>query len=102
MIIGLLRVEFRLHGNDSLKGKRKVCSSLKQKVANKFNVAVAEVEAMDNKERLVLGIVTVANQTSKVDSRLSKVQAMIEAISPAEVVHVSTEVFSDTEEAAPW
>jgi hypothetical protein len=102
MIIGVLRMEFRLQGNDSLKGKRKVSSSLKQKAANKFNVAVSEVDALDHKERLVLGVVTLANQTGKVSSRLAKVQAMLEAIAPAEVVHVSTEVFADSEEAQPW
>ena len=94
MIIGALTLDFRLHGNDSLKGKRKVALSLKQKVANKFNVAISEVDALDVHERLVLGVVTVANETRKVESRLAKVLAMLEAISPAELVHCETEIFA--------
>ena len=30
MVIGVLTVEYALHGNDSLKGKRRVANSLKQ------------------------------------------------------------------------
>ena len=42
MVIGVLTVEYALHGNDSLKGKRRVANSLKQEVRNTFNVAIAE------------------------------------------------------------
>ncbi|MGL1863827.1 MAG: DUF503 domain-containing protein [Pseudodesulfovibrio sp.] len=96
MIIGVLTLEFRLHGNRSLKGKRKIAQSLKQKLRNTFNVAVAEIEAMDVHEKLVLGVVTTANATERVESRLSKVLAMIEAISPAELTNCKTEIFSDS------
>ena len=34
MVIAVLTVEYHLHGNDSLKGKRRVANSLKQKVRN--------------------------------------------------------------------
>lgn len=97
MIIGVLNLEFRLHGNRSLKGKRKVAMSLKKKLRNKFNVSVAETEAMDVHDKLVLGVVTTANDTSRVESRLAKALAMIEAISPAELTKCSTEIFSNTE-----
>lgn len=48
MIIGVLTVEYTLHGNDSLKGKRRVANSLKQKVRNTFNVAIAEAGTEDS------------------------------------------------------
>lgn len=97
MIIGVLTLEFRLHGNRSLKGKRKIAQSLKQKLRNKFNVAVAEIESMDVHEKLVLGVVTTANATERVESRLSKALAMIEAMSPAELTRCNTEIFSDSD-----
>ena len=52
MLIGVLTVEYALHGNDSLKGKRRVANSLKQKVRNTFNVAVAEAGTEDSLVRL--------------------------------------------------
>lgn len=94
MIIGVLSLELRLHGNDSLKGKRKVAQSLKQKLRNKFNVAVAEVEAMDVHERLVLAAVTVANETAAVESRLAKALSLVEATHAGELINCETEVFS--------
>ena len=98
MIIGVLTLEFRLHGNDSLKGKRQVAQSLKQKLRNTFNVAVSEVDAQDAHQKLVLAVVTVSGETTKVESRLSKALAMVEAISPAELVRADTEVFSSAGE----
>ncbi len=97
MILGILTLEFRLHGNRSLKGKRKVAQSLKQKLRNKFNVSVAEIEAMDVHDKLVLGVVTVANETRRVESRLGKALAMVEAVSPAELTRCNTEIFSDSD-----
>ena len=50
--VAVLTVEYALHGNDSLKGKRRVASSLKQKVRNRFNVAIAEAGSEDSLTRL--------------------------------------------------
>jgi len=97
MIIGVLHLEFRLHGNRSLKGKRKVALSLKQKLRNKFNVSVAEVDSMDVHDKLVLAVVTTANASDRVESCLAKALAMVEAISPAELINCSTEIFADSE-----
>ncbi|SFL32630.1 Uncharacterized conserved protein YlxP, DUF503 family [Desulfomicrobium norvegicum] len=93
MIIGTLRLEFRLHGVFSLKEKRKSANSLKQKLRNTFNVAVAETESQDSHQVLVLGVVTVSNDTAHVHSRLSKVLAMVEASTADELVHADMDVF---------
>jgi uncharacterized protein YlxP (DUF503 family) len=94
MIVGVLTLDLRLHGNHSLKGKRKVAQSLKQRLRNTFNVAVSEVEALDVHDRLVLGVATLANETAKVESRLSKAIELVEAMALAELVDCRTEIFS--------
>jgi len=94
MIIGVLHLEFRLHGNSSLKGKRKVAQSLKQKLRNKFNLAVSEVEAQDEHERLVLAAVTVSCDQAKVESRLHKAMSLAEAAAPTEFLRGNTEFFT--------
>ena len=93
MIIGTLRLEFRLHGVFSLKEKRKSANSLKQKLRNTFNVAVAETEAQDSHQTLVLGVVTVSNDTAYVHGQLSKVLTMVEAVTADELVHADMDVF---------
>ena len=94
MIIGVLTFTLYLHGNRSLKGKRQVSSSLKQKLRNKFNLAVSEIDALDEHERLVLAAVTLANETARVESTLQKALAMVEATVSEEVADVAIEVFS--------
>ena len=87
MYIGILGVEYRLHGNESLKDKRRVANSLKQKVRTKFNVSVAEVDSEDDMGRLCLAVVSVSNDKRHLESRLSKCLSMMEAACPEEMVH---------------
>lgn len=87
MFIGILGVEFRLHGNESLKDKRRVANSLKQKVRNKFNVSIAEVGSENDMSALNLAVVSVSNDKRHLESRLTKCLSMIEAISPEEMVY---------------
>ena len=86
MIVGVLTVEFALHGNDSLKGKRRVANSLKQKVRNTFNVAVAEVGNEDSLSRLSLAVVSVSNNEHHLRERMDKCLAMMEVVCSEEMV----------------
>jgi uncharacterized protein len=88
MIIGVLSFTLHLHGNRSLKGKRQVARSLKQKLRNKFNLAVSEVDAQDEHERLVLAVVTLSNETARVESTLQKVLSMVEGTVSEEIADV--------------
>jgi len=87
MYIGILGVEFCLHGNVSLKDKRRVASSVKQKVRNTFNVSVAEVGSENDMGRLSLALVSVSNDKRHLESRLTKCLSMVEAVCPEEMVY---------------
>ena len=91
--IGVLRLEFTLHGNFSLKGKRSVSNSLKMKLQNKFNVSVAEIESMESHTRLVLAVVTVGNSRKFVEGRLQKALTMAEAAADEELTYSDVEYF---------
>ena len=93
MHLAILTVEFSLHGNDSLKGKRRVANSIKQKVRNQFNVAVAEVETHESLTRLRLAVVSVSNEEGHLRSRMDKCLRMMEAACPEEMVHSDLEFF---------
>lgn len=86
MIIAVLTVEYVLHGNDSLKGKRRVANSLKQKVRNTFNVAVAEYGTEESLTHLRLMVISLSNSQQHLQSRMDKCLAMLEAISSEEMV----------------
>lgn len=92
VFIAVLRVEFRLHGNESLKDKRKVASSLKQKIRNKFNVSVAETGSEDTMDYLALSIASVSNDYTHVQSRMTKCLNMIVAACDEELVYDDLEI----------
>lgn len=94
MQIGCLKVEFYLHGVFSLKEKRNIANSIKQKLKNKFNISVAEVESQDSLTRLVLGIVTVGNDGRVIQTALNKVLNFLERITSEEITDTSIEIFS--------
>jgi uncharacterized protein YlxP (DUF503 family) len=59
--IGVLTLELRIEDSHSLKEKRHVVKSLTDRLRNKFNVAVAEIDAQDLWQRAVVAAVTVSN-----------------------------------------
>jgi hypothetical protein len=58
--IGVLTLELRLEHSHSLKEKRHVLESLKDRLRHKFNVAVAEIDYQDMWQRSVVAAVTVS------------------------------------------
>ena len=91
MVLGLLRIEYRLHGNESLKDKRRIANSLKQKVRNTFNVSIAEVGSENEMGRLALVIASVSNDAKHLESRLTKCLSMMEAVCHEEMVYSDIE-----------
>ena len=94
MHIAVLTVEFALHGNGSLKGKRSVANSIKQKVRNRFNVAVAETGTHDSLTRLRLAVASLSNEEGHLRSRMDKCLLMMEAACPEEMVYSDVEFFT--------
>ena len=73
MPIGLLTLELHIPDAQSLKDKRQVLRSLKDKLRRDFNVAVAELEHQDTWQRSVVGIVTISNEEKHLREVLQKV-----------------------------
>lgn len=73
MSIGLLTLEIHLPESHSLKDKRQVLRSLKDRLRGRYNVAVAELEHTDLWQRATVGIVTLADQPGFVEHALHEV-----------------------------
>ena len=87
MAVGLLVVELHIPQSGSLKEKRRVIKSLKERVKNRFNVSVAEVGELDFWQKAVLGIACVANEAGFVNEVLDRVMDFIRRDAQVEVVH---------------
>jgi len=92
MPVGLLTLELHIAEAQSLKDKRQVLRSLKDRLRAKFNVAVAELDFMDTWQRSLVGVVTLSNEEQHVEQALQKVLAEADRILGPLVVGHSVEV----------
>lgn len=93
MNVGVCRVNLRLPENESLKGKRRVLKSIISRVANKFNVAIAEVENGDMWQLATIGICCISNDRRHADEIMSKVVEFIVNSRPdAEILDYQIEI----------
>ena len=90
MVVGLLSVELFIPHAQSLKDKRMVIRSIKDRV-RKFNVAVAEVEHQNVWQRAGLGIVAISTTTEHVDKELAAVTDEIERVEPGLITRTEIE-----------
>jgi uncharacterized protein YlxP (DUF503 family) len=72
MTVGVLQVEIAIEDAMSLKDKRRVVKSLKDRIAHRHNVSVAEVGALDEHRRSILGVAMVSNDSRYVRGALDK------------------------------
>lgn len=80
MTVGVLQLELSVPDAFSLKDKRRVIKSLKDRIAHGHNVSIAEVGALDEHRRAVLGIAMVANDSRYVEGGLSKLVDFVRAV----------------------
>ena len=78
MVVGILQVDLSIPSADSLKSKRMVLRSLKDRIRRKFNVSIAEVADNDQWQSASLAIVIASNDRRFANQVLSKVVDFIE------------------------
>ena len=84
MIVGTLKVRLVLRQARSPEGETPERCSIKDKLRNSFNVAVAEIEDQDQRQSAVLGIVTVGNETHPLKVTLGQIADALRAHPVAE------------------
>jgi uncharacterized protein YlxP (DUF503 family) len=92
MIIGSLRVRLLVRDSRSLKDKRQVVRSITDRLRNSFNVSVAEVEAQDHHNLVVLGLAMVGREASGVKTVFEQIVAALRVHPVAEFLDHEIEV----------
>lgn len=85
VVVGVLKLTLFLPENHSLKGKRGVIKKIKARVANTFNVSIAECDAHDLWQRAVLGVCKIGTDVAHVDGALRQVVRFIDDMQVAEL-----------------
>ena len=73
-VVAVLTLEMFVEDSHSLKDKRHVVKSLKDRLRQKFNVAVAEIDGLDSWQRSVIAAVTVSNERTHAEQMLQAVE----------------------------
>ncbi len=92
MVVGVLRVRLAIFEALSLKDKRRVTKSLKDRLAAKHNVSIAEVDDLDHRQAATLGIAMVSNDSRFVQSALSRIADEIRAYPHASLIDYDIEL----------
>ena len=86
MTIGVLQLDLSIGDAMSLKDKRRVVKSLKDRIAHRHNVSIAEVGALDEHRRSVLGVAMVSNDSRYVEGALSKLVDFVKGVPSVDLV----------------
>jgi uncharacterized protein YlxP (DUF503 family) len=92
MIVGSLRIRLLIRESRSLKDKRQVVRSIKDRLRNRFNISVAEVDALDHRQLAVLGMSMVSNGAGPIRSTFAEIVRMLQSHPVAEFVDQEVDV----------
>jgi uncharacterized protein YlxP (DUF503 family) len=93
MIVGTAEIRLHLHGARSLKDKRSVVRSVKDRLRQRFNVSVAEIDNHDIVQSAVLAVAQVGSDSRYVNSSLDKVVGAVRRLPAARLVDYTIELF---------
>lgn len=77
MHILLIQLSLHIPMSHSLKDKRRQIKSLKDRISQRFNAAVAEVGELDNWQRAELAICLLSLDKSWLDSQYSQIETLL-------------------------
>jgi uncharacterized protein YlxP (DUF503 family) len=78
--IGVLTLEIHVEDSHSLKDKRHVVKSLKDRLRQRFNVSTAEIDGLDSWQNSVVAVVTVSGDRVRAEQVLQAAEAFAASI----------------------
>ena len=85
-VIGVLNIRLVIRSANTLKDKRRVIKSLKDRIKNQFNVSISETGVLDHCQYSSIGIAMVGNDKQHVNSTLSNLINMFRGATSVQLV----------------
>jgi len=86
MFVGIVRIELHVPAAGSLKDKRAVIRSLKERIRHRVHAAVAEVDHQDLWQRAAIGVAVVSGELRQVDEMIQAVRNVVDTVPAAQVL----------------
>lgn len=94
MFVGVQRLVLQIPGARSLKDRRQVVRSFKDRVQSRLRISIAEVGDLDRPQRATLAMAVVSNEAAVCDEVLAKAATMASTLANAVLADRATEVVS--------
>ncbi len=92
MFVGVMRFSIQIVGARSLKDKRSVVRSFKERVQARLRVSIAEVGALDHPQHATFGVAVVSNEAAVCDQVLADVAHVAGTLADAVLTDRATEI----------
>ncbi len=90
MVVGLMTWELHLAACHSLKDKRQILKSLKDRLHQRFNVSAAETDHQDLWQRAELTVAVVSTDRRHAEDVLREADRLVEGANGARIMDTST------------
>jgi len=100
MYVAVALFELHIEFADSLKDKRMVVKSLRDRIRSRFGMSCGEVGLQDVHQRARLGLCFIAVERTTAEATFEKIQSFIESASDAPVVGWTSELLDFDETVA--
>lgn len=102
MVVGILQFELLIHDAESLKDKRRVVRSVKDRLHREHQVSVAEVDRLDHPAVAVMGLCLAGREGRRVAEVLDHITVKLRGLTEAELGDTRREIIQgDAGEAVP-
>jgi uncharacterized protein YlxP (DUF503 family) len=107
MFVGILQFELRIDGALSLKDKRRVVKSVKDRLHRDHLVSVAETDAINHLRTAMLSVAMVSATQGPIGRTFDRILEKLRALTDAELIDFSRDLLRgdqlpDQNEAALW
>jgi uncharacterized protein YlxP (DUF503 family) len=87
-----MSVELMVSASNSLKTKRRVIKSITDRLRNKFNVSVAEVDYNDLWQRSLIGMTMISNDKRLIDRSVDAIENFLREFHEVALLDITVEV----------
>lgn len=90
-VVCVISIELMVPMSHSLKDKRKQVKSIKEKIKNRFNASVAEIDGLDEWQRSVIGVCMISNDQRFLQKQYSAIEELVLEAREIELLNINIE-----------
>ncbi len=89
--VALMIIDFHVPHAGSLKDKRRVVKSIKDRLAHRYNVSIAEIACLEEWQHAVLGVTMIGNERRHVEQNLAGLSGWVQEMRDIQLIAINLE-----------